>query len=204
MNQSSQTITIPEFYCGKSVFVTGGTGFLGKVLVEKLLRSCPGIENIYLLIRPKKGKTIDEQLASLLSSQAFDILRENNPKFLNKIVLVEGDTSKINLGISAENRELLINKVSVIFHSAATVRFLDTLKNAVNTNLRALDELIKLSRELKDLKVRTLDLLNFFLIFQRILKTSSLSSTYQQHIQTGISQLLRKNSTQLSMIHTIL
>jgi len=31
----------------------GGTGFLGKVLIEKLLRSCPDISVIYLLIREK-------------------------------------------------------------------------------------------------------------------------------------------------------
>lgn len=52
MNSTSQ---IAEFYRDRSVFVTGGTGFLGKVLVEKLLRSCPDIKAIYLLIRPKKG-----------------------------------------------------------------------------------------------------------------------------------------------------
>jgi FlaA1/EpsC-like NDP-sugar epimerase len=29
---------IQEFYKGKVVFVTGGTGFLGKLLVHKLIR----------------------------------------------------------------------------------------------------------------------------------------------------------------------
>ena len=47
---------IVEFYRGRSVFITGATGFLGKVLVEKLLRSCPDIKAVYLLIRPKKGQ----------------------------------------------------------------------------------------------------------------------------------------------------
>ena len=50
---------IAEFYRDRSVFITGGTGFLGKVLVEKLLRSCPDIKTLYMLIRPKKGKEID-------------------------------------------------------------------------------------------------------------------------------------------------
>jgi len=50
----ASTSQIAEFYRDRSVFVTGGTGFLGKVLVEKLLRSCPDIKSIYLLIRPKK------------------------------------------------------------------------------------------------------------------------------------------------------
>ena len=30
---------IQQFYQGKTVFITGATGFMGKVLLEKLLRS---------------------------------------------------------------------------------------------------------------------------------------------------------------------
>lgn len=29
---------IKHFFCGKNVFLTGGTGFLGQLYVEKLLR----------------------------------------------------------------------------------------------------------------------------------------------------------------------
>lgn len=41
---------------------------MGKVLVEKLLRSCPGIKNIYLLMRPKKGQNVQERLQELLNA----------------------------------------------------------------------------------------------------------------------------------------
>lgn len=40
-------------------------GFMGKVLLDKLLRTCPGIENIYLLIRKKKGKDIHTRIEEL-------------------------------------------------------------------------------------------------------------------------------------------
>jgi alcohol-forming fatty acyl-CoA reductase len=46
---------IEKFYAGKSVLVTGVTGFVGKVLVEKLLRSCGAIEKIFVLVRSKRG-----------------------------------------------------------------------------------------------------------------------------------------------------
>lgn len=60
--------SVSDFYSGKTVFITGGTGFMGKVLLEKLLRSCPGVAKIYLLIRPKKGQDARERLQQLLNS----------------------------------------------------------------------------------------------------------------------------------------
>lgn len=60
---------IQEFYKGKSVFITGATGFLGKVLVEKLLRSCPGIDQIFVLVRSKKGKDTFTRIDALFSGE---------------------------------------------------------------------------------------------------------------------------------------
>lgn len=37
------TSSIQEFYKNKNVFLTGGTGFLGIAIIEKLLRSCPDV-----------------------------------------------------------------------------------------------------------------------------------------------------------------
>ena len=47
--------SIKKFYDGAEIFITGGSGFVGRVLIEKLLRSCEGISKIYLLMRAKKG-----------------------------------------------------------------------------------------------------------------------------------------------------
>lgn len=38
---------------------------MGKMLLEKLLRTCTGIETIYLLIRPKKEKDIHSRVNEL-------------------------------------------------------------------------------------------------------------------------------------------
>lgn len=46
---------IRDYFRGKNLLVTGATGFCGKVLVEKLLRSCEGVGKIYVLIRKKKN-----------------------------------------------------------------------------------------------------------------------------------------------------
>ncbi|PSN29015.1 putative fatty acyl-CoA reductase [Blattella germanica] len=59
--------SISEFYKGKNVFITGGTGFIGRVLIEKLLRSCPDIGNIYVLIRRRKGVDIWDRVDELVN-----------------------------------------------------------------------------------------------------------------------------------------
>ena len=49
-----EQLNVKEFYRGKNVLITGCTGFLGKVILEKLLRSCPDIGQIYVMVRPKR------------------------------------------------------------------------------------------------------------------------------------------------------
>ena len=58
-----------DFYAQKDIFITGATGFMGKCLVEKLLRSVPEIGRLLVLVRPKKGKTARDRVDELLSSR---------------------------------------------------------------------------------------------------------------------------------------
>ena len=62
-------LTVPKFYAGKNVFITGATGFVGKVLIEKLLRCCPDLSHIYCLIRPKNNQDIHQRVNELTDSK---------------------------------------------------------------------------------------------------------------------------------------
>jgi FlaA1/EpsC-like NDP-sugar epimerase len=55
MNSVLRNSSIAEFYGGKNILITGATGFMGKVLVEKLLRDCLQVKCIYILVRMKRG-----------------------------------------------------------------------------------------------------------------------------------------------------
>jgi len=60
---------IQEFFSGKTVGITGGTGFVGQALIEKLLRTCPDVKKIILLIRKKTGISPDDRIKQLTSLQ---------------------------------------------------------------------------------------------------------------------------------------
>lgn len=54
--------SISDYYAGKTIFITGGSGFMGKVLVEKLLYSCPDVKELMVLMRPKRGKSATQRV----------------------------------------------------------------------------------------------------------------------------------------------
>ncbi|XP_020280731.1 fatty acyl-CoA reductase wat-like [Pseudomyrmex gracilis] len=143
---------IQEFYHGQSVFLTGGTGFMGKLLIEKLLRMCPGIGSIYLLMRAKKGKDVHQRTEEIFDDVLFEKLKKKHPKFRHQIVAVAGDCSQPYLGMSPQDRATIIREVTIVFHVAATVRFDEKLKLAVPINVRSTKDVFDLCREIPNLK----------------------------------------------------
>jgi len=79
-------------------------------------------------------------------------MKKEQPNFLEKMSAVIGDCSLPNLGIAEQYQEILKNEVNIVLHSAATVRFDEHLRIAVKINIHALQDLLKLSRHMKNLK----------------------------------------------------
>ncbi|XP_023236666.1 putative fatty acyl-CoA reductase CG5065 [Centruroides sculpturatus] len=126
---------VSEFYNDKCIFITGATGFMGKVMLEKLLRSCEGIKNIYVLMRQKRGKSPQDRIEDLFNCKAFSVLREKNPDSFKKVIMVAGDITSPNLGLCQSDIDLLAENVNIVFHLAATVRFDEPLKQAMKKNV---------------------------------------------------------------------
>lgn len=87
--------------------------------------------------------------------QLFEKLRRNFPHALSKIVPVAGDVTEQELGISEADRQTLIQCVSIVFHSAATVKFDEALKLSVTINILGTQRLIQLCHRMHKLEVRT-------------------------------------------------
>lgn len=64
-------ISVSKTFENSCILITGASGFLGKVLVEKLLYSIPSIKTIFLLIRPLRNETIKERLTKILQVKNF-------------------------------------------------------------------------------------------------------------------------------------
>lgn len=85
--------------------------------------------------------------------QLFDTLRNSNPSFADPIVAVAGDILEPALAISEEDRQRIVEEVSIVFHSAATVRFDDPLRIAVRMNIEGTKKVLDLALQLRKLEV---------------------------------------------------
>ena len=71
---------IRNFYKCKTILLTGTTGFVGKVILEKIVRDFD-CKRIYVLMRPKKTITIEERLKKeILSSEIFSFVKKKKPE----------------------------------------------------------------------------------------------------------------------------
>ncbi|XP_061723572.1 putative fatty acyl-CoA reductase CG5065 [Cydia pomonella] len=145
--------SIRDFYKGKNILVTGGCGFMGKVLVEKLLYTIPDIGRVYLLLRPKRGKTVQQRLEHMLSSQMFDRLKRDQKGAIQKIIVIQGDVLIADLGISSEDMKTLSEEVSVVFHMAATLKMEATLKDSMEINTVGTQRALSVARRFRNLVI---------------------------------------------------
>lgn len=79
--------------------------------------------------------------------------KSHTDEIFKKVVPVTGDIKKLGLGMSPEDRKIVVEKVSVIFHAAASVRFDDPIQEAIIINTRSTREVVALAKEMKNIAV---------------------------------------------------
>ena len=102
-------------------------------------------------MRPKAGLSIDDRLKKMLELPLFDRLRKERPSNLKKLIPVCGDTSVEGLGLGPVERRTIIERVSVIFHVAANVRFIENLRKDIFSNVRSTRDVCILAGAMKNL-----------------------------------------------------
>ena len=156
---------VREFYCGKTLLITGATGFLGKALVEKVLRTLPEVRRIYLLVRGKRlpdgsWLSAEERMRQeFYRSAIFTTLRrryqERFDNFISeKVTVLEGDLTFDRLGLDEEAFDAVAAETDVIINSAAVVSFDERLDRALNLNALGVLRVLELAKRGKELRER--------------------------------------------------
>ncbi|KAJ0175717.1 hypothetical protein K1T71_008876 [Dendrolimus kikuchii] len=147
-----ELLDVENFFSGKSIFITGGTGYLGKAVIEKILYSCPDVEKVYILLRDKKGQRAYERISEIINSSGFQRLRSRKYEISTKLIPVSGNISEENLGLTKDVLTVLEKEVSVVFHLAATVNFNEPLSHAMAVNVNGTQEVLKICHRMEKLK----------------------------------------------------
>lgn len=57
----------------------------------------------------------------------------------------------LNLGLSSSDKTKVLNETNIIFHMAATIQFLATLKSSINMNVLGTQKVIELAKQMTNL-----------------------------------------------------
>ena len=145
----SQTLQLLK---GKHVLITGTTGFVGKVMLEKIMRTVPGIGGVYLVIRGnKKHANAGSRFANeIATSSLFEHLKLNSASYFNdfcdnRIHCISGEISEPQFGLPRSEFRALAGKIDAIVNCAASVNFREELDRALAINTHSLRNIVELS-----------------------------------------------------------
>lgn len=64
---------VQNYYKDKTVFITGASGFMGKVLLEKLLYACNSLKEVIIIVRAKRGKTPETRFEEMFKLPVSEV-----------------------------------------------------------------------------------------------------------------------------------
>jgi nucleoside-diphosphate-sugar epimerase len=126
-----------------SVLVTGGTGFVGKEILQQAARDAD-VERLVVLIRTKGELTPERRGADLLAQLSL------TPAERGKFAFIAGDVEQPGLGIAAGAAESLASGITHVVHCAANVSFDDTYERSFQANVVAARHALHFSRALQE------------------------------------------------------
>ena len=135
----------PTAESGHHYLLTGVTGFLGKVVLEELLRRRDelGVERVFVVIRPRGPRSAAERFAREVA--ASPCLSRLCPRWNGFVDVVEGTLATPGLGLHPARRDEIIGRTTHVVHAAAAVDFGLPLFAATHANVTTALHLLELA-----------------------------------------------------------
>ncbi|KAJ0806407.1 putative oxidoreductase [Helianthus annuus] len=151
---------IVDFLENKVMLITGATGFLAKIFVEKILRVQPNVKKLYLLIRAPDGKSALQRFnTEAVAKDLFKLLKEkhgtNLHNFLSqKVTIVGGDITCDDLGVHDSSLKVeMWRDVDVVVNAAATTNFDESYDVALNLNTFGAKNVLNFAQKCVNIKL---------------------------------------------------
>ncbi|KAG6570489.1 Fatty acyl-CoA reductase 3, partial [Cucurbita argyrosperma subsp. sororia] len=145
-----------EFLENKNILITGATGFLAKILVEKILRVQPNVKKLYLLQLIEKCIIL---IVKVIGKDLFQVLKKMwggdfDTLISEKVCLVPGEVSLSEMGLKDSNLVAeMKNQVELIVNLAATTKFDERYDVALGTNTLGVKHVISFAKQCPNLKL---------------------------------------------------
>jgi long-chain acyl-CoA synthetase len=129
-----------------TLFLTGGTGFLGMELIARMLEQDEG-PDIVIAVRARDEQDVQARLGGLLA-QLYDTV----PASAERLSAVRADLTSPDLGMTGADRRALAQRVDRVVHCAASISFTLPLEEARDINVTGTRRVLELARELPQLE----------------------------------------------------
>ncbi|KAK9815436.1 hypothetical protein WJX72_003651 [[Myrmecia] bisecta] len=124
------------------------------LVLEQLLRVCPGVKKVYVLVRPKRGVFPHERLQRLLAGPLFHLHQQGQVGKPSQCIIeaLEGDILQPACGLSPEDQRRLHSEVDLVVHAAASIKFEDHIHQSLLHNYVATRHVADLAGEMSHAK----------------------------------------------------
>ncbi|XP_030522446.1 fatty acyl-CoA reductase 3-like [Rhodamnia argentea] len=143
-----------QFLENKTILVTGATGFLAKIFLEKILRVQPNVKKLFLLLRASDAKAAAHRFHNeVIGKDLFRVLKEKCGPDLKalvteKVTLVPGDISHDDLGIKDPDlRQQMLDQIDAIVNLAANTKFDERYDVALGINALGAKHVVNFAKE---------------------------------------------------------
>ena len=158
--EDAEQLSVRKAFAGRTVLLTGITGFVGSLVLEQLLRTCPDVHKIYVIARTKHSIPGLERVQQMLYSHplfhlvraqtnksapsqdsevtalhaAFSEAHSDQSKGFPTVKVLAGDMILPGYGIGKCELQRLKQETEIIVHAAASISFDDHIHDAITHN----------------------------------------------------------------------